>query len=428
MERDLHKMAQQPYDLLVIGGGIYGVCVAWDAVLRGLRVALVEQADFGQATSANSLKTLHGGLRYLQEANLPLMRLMIRERSSWLRMAPHLVRPLPFLLPTGGKLAHHKLLMRAALTVNDVVSWDRNRGVTPELHLPHGRILSRAECLDYLPGLCDRPVSGGALWYDAQLLDTEQLLLTILQAAMARGVCAANYAAVSGFVQAGRRVQGVIVTDRLSGERYAVEAGLVINCAGAWSDELLALVDGGISTPTFRLSTAVNLVTRQIIRDVAVGLPSRWQGRSRILFVAPWQDSSLVGTWHAPYAGRTPHYEVDEATIAGCLDEINAAYPPAQLTRQDVRQVHAGYLPMEPGAGAGVKLVRESLIYDHARTDKLDGLVSVAGVKYTTARHTAEQVVDLALHKLGRPAAPCSTAYTQIAPGDFIVAGLGVTP
>jgi glycerol-3-phosphate dehydrogenase len=163
MERNLSKMAQQPYDLLVVGGGIYGVCVAWDAVLRGLRVALVEQADFGRATSANSLKTLHGGLRYLQEANLPLMRLMVRERSSWLRMAPHLVRPLPFLLPTGGKLAHHKLLMRAALTVNDVVSWDRNRGVTPELHLPHGRILSRAECLDYLPGLSDRPVSGGAL-------------------------------------------------------------------------------------------------------------------------------------------------------------------------------------------------------------------------------------------------------------------------
>lgn len=414
MERDLDRLARQPYDLLVIGGGIYGVCVAWDAALRGLRVALVEQDDFGQATSANSLKTLHGGLRYLQEANVALMRLMIRERSTWLRIAPQLVRPLPFLLPTGGKLTQNKLLMRAALIVNDLMSWDRNRGVAAALRLPHGRILSRSECLAYLPGLAERRVTGGALWYDAQVLDTDRLLNSILQSAVRHGVEAANFAAVSGFIESGRCVQGAVVTDRIDGRRYAIEARLVVNCTGAWSDNLLALLHGGIATETFHLSTAVNLVTRQIIKDVAVGLLSRWQGKSRVLFVAPWEDCSLIGTWHSTYAGRDTNYTVKEDTITDCLAEINAAYPEAQLTRSDVRLVHKGYLPMHSGDSSSVKLVRESIIYDHTQTDGLDGIVSVAGVKYTTARYTAERVVDLALRKLRRPAVPSLTAHTLI--------------
>lgn len=417
MKRDLADIAAQTYDLLVIGGGIYGVCVAWDAAQRGLRVAMVERGEFGAATSANSLKTLHGGLRYLQEANLPRMRLMIRERRAWLRIAPDLTRPLPFLLPTGGKLSRHRLLLTAALLINDLVSWDRNRGVLPEWHLPHGRILSRADCFAHLPGLPDSRVSGGALWYDAQILDTEKLLRAILQAAITHGARAVNQTAVTGFIQQGRRVQGAIITDRLNGQSHEVQASLVVNCAGAWSDGLLALVDGrsATPTPTFHLSTAINLVTRQIVPNVAVGLPSRWQGRARILFTAPWQDCSLIGTWHAPYTGTTPAYQVDEATLDACLAEVNAAYPPAQLTRADVRQVHAGYLPMQPGPADAVRLVRESVIYDHARTDQLDGLISVIGVKYTTARHTAERAVDLALRKLGRTAVPCQTAHTPIA-------------
>jgi glycerol-3-phosphate dehydrogenase len=414
MERNLASMAHRPYDLLVIGGGIYGACVAWDGVLRGLRVALVERADYGGGTSANSLKTLHGGLRYLQEANLPLMRLMIRERNAWMRMAPHLVRPLPFLLPTGGKASQHRLIMRAALTVNDIMSADRNQGIAPELRLPHGRSLSRAETLEYLPGLEGSPVSGGALWYDAQILDTEQLLRTIVAAAVQHGADAANYAAVAGFLQNGRRVHGASIIDRLSGKQYEVEARLVVNCAGAWSDELLSLVKGGVAAPIFRLSTALNLVTRQIVRDVAVGLPSRWQGQSRTLFVAPWRDWSLIGTWHAHYAGSTPQYQWSEQTIAECLAEVNAAYPGAHLEREDVRQVHMGYLPAEPRRGDAVRLVRKSMVLDHAARDGVEGLVSAVGVKYTTARHTAEQVVDLALHKLRRPFTACRTAHTQL--------------
>jgi glycerol-3-phosphate dehydrogenase len=407
-------IAGQPYDLLVIGGGIYGVCVAWDAAQRGLSVALVEQAEFGMATSANSLKTLHGGLRYLQEANLPRMRLMVRERRAWMRIAPSLVRPLPFLLPTGGKLSRHKLLMRLALILNDWVSFDRNRGVPADKHLPHGRILSRADCLSMVPDLPADQVTGGALWYDTQLLDSEALLAAILQSAAAAGAQLANHAGVIGFQQNGRQLQGVTIADGHSGQQFGLETRLIVNCAGGWSDGLLSLLEGRKPAATFHLSTAVNLVTRQVLPDVAIGLSSRRDGREQILFIVPWQDCSLIGTWHAPYEGRQPDYEIDEATIAAYLTEINTIYPPARLTPDDVRQVHTGYLPAEPATDNRVRLVRESVIHDHARSDGLDGLITVTGVKYTTARHTAEQVVDLALRKLQRPPVPCRTAQTTV--------------
>ncbi|MFO7539905.1 MAG: FAD-dependent oxidoreductase [Chloroflexota bacterium] len=415
MRQDLITMtAAQPYDLLVIGGGIYGVCVAWDAAQRGLSVALVEQAEFGRATSANSLKTLHGGLRYLQEANLSRMRLMVRERRAWMQMAPHLVRPLPFLLPTGSKVSRHKLLMGAALAVNDWVSFDRNRGLPAEKRLPNSRLISRTQCLAHIPGLPAAQVTGGALWYDAQLLDSEAMLDAVLQTAVQQGAQVANNTAVVGFQQSGRRLHGVMVEDKQSGRQFPIEARLLVNCAGAWSDGLLALVNGRCPAPTFHLSTAINLVTRQLLPEIAVGLPSRHSGREQIRFIVPWQDCSLIGTWHAAYDAPAPSYRVDEATIAACLADINTIYPPAQLTRADVRQVHTGYLPARPTAEGAVRLVRESVIHDHSRRDQLDGLISVIGVKYTTARHTAEKAVDLALSKLGYPFVPCQTAGTHL--------------
>jgi glycerol-3-phosphate dehydrogenase len=421
MNRDLAATAATTYDLLLIGGGIYGSCVAWDAAQRGLSVALVERAEFGMATSANSLKTLHGGLRYLQEANLPRMRLMIRERRAWMRIAPHLIRPLPFLLPTIGKSSRHKLLMRVALWINDWVSFDRNRGVAADRRLPGGRILSRAELLARVPGLPAQPFTGGALWHDAQLIDSEALLALILEAAVSEGARIANHAPVVGFLREDGRIVGATVTDKLHGGQHEIRARLVVNCAGGWSDGLLATLNGRDEdraiAPTFQLSTAMNLVTRQILPDTAVGLPRRYaDGREQILFIVPWQDCSIVGTWHAPYDNPAPTYQPDEATIANCLADINAIYPPARLTPADIRQTQVGYLPAQSAADNPPRLVRESEIYDHAPRDGLEGLISVIGVKYTTARQTAEQAVDLALRKLGRPFIRGRTAQTCLTP------------
>jgi glycerol-3-phosphate dehydrogenase len=421
MKRDLTQLTNQRFDLLVIGGGITGANIAWDAALRGLRVALLEREDFGAATSANSLKTVHGGLRYLQDGNLPLVRKMVRERQALLRVAPHLIRPLPVIMPTyKGKLLRGKLVLGTAVKLNDLASFDRNFGMGPGQTLPNSRILSREETLRRLPGLETTAVSGSVLWHDAQIQNSERLLLSIIQAAVENGAQAANYVRVSGFLRANQQVVGVIAEDALSRQTLQIRAAQVVNAAGPWIDELLADLGLAAPRPRFPLSTAMNLVTRQLVPDVAMGITGHYQQtlpdgsserRSRVLFVAPWRDYSLVGTLHAPYNGRPDDRWLTEQAIQEFLDEVNAAYPGAKLRRDEVYQVHRGFLPMLPNAAdpTQVKLIREGQVVDHEAEDGVAGLITAVGVKYTTARHLAEKVVDLAFQKLERPLPPCQT-------------------
>ncbi|NIP27441.1 MAG: FAD-dependent oxidoreductase, partial [Phycisphaerae bacterium] len=193
MKRNLTQLANKKYDILIIGGGIYGASVARDAALRGLSVALIERADFGQGASGNNLKIVHGGLRYLQDGNLPLVRQMSRERQAWMRIAPHLIRPLPCLMPTNGRLKSNKWVMKTALTMTDLVSFDRNRGMSFTQYLPKSHLISSQKCQDILPGLAGNFVTGAAVWHDGQILNSERLLLSVLQSAVVEGAQIANY-------------------------------------------------------------------------------------------------------------------------------------------------------------------------------------------------------------------------------------------
>lgn len=425
MIRDLSHLTGRSYDLIVVGGGITGANIAWDAALRGLRVALLEKQDFGAATSANSLKTVHGGLRYLQDGNLRLVRKMIRERQALLRVAPHLVHPLPVMMPTySNKLMRSKFVLGTAVKLNDLVSLDRNVGMDPARALPNGRILSRRQTLDMLPGLDDANLSGSVLWYDAQMVNTERLLLAFVQAAAETGAQIANYVGVTGFLREGSRITGVRATDELTGAPLELRGQMVVNAAGPWVDELLADLDAAPVIPKFPLSTAMNLVTRQIIPDHAVGLTGRYrqplpdgsvETRSRVLFVAPWRSYSIVGTLHAPYNGRPDDRWVTERMIRDFLAEINEAYPGAHLRREDVYQVHRGFLPMAPdGDPTTVNLIREGQVTDHLAESGIDGLVTAVGVKYTTGRYLAEKTVDLVFKKMKRPSPDCQTRQRPV--------------
>ncbi|MCB0107865.1 MAG: FAD-dependent oxidoreductase, partial [Caldilineaceae bacterium] len=181
MQRDVTALTDHRFDLLIVGGGIYGAWVAWDAALRGLQVALIDQGDFGHATSANSLKTVHGGLRYLQDGDFGLVRLMIQERATLLRVAPHLVHPLPCVMPTYARFMRSRWVMGAALTLNNLLSLDHNQLPDPQKRLPLGRLLSRADCLALLPGVADAGITGGACWYDAQMYNSERLTLAVVR-------------------------------------------------------------------------------------------------------------------------------------------------------------------------------------------------------------------------------------------------------
>ena len=200
MLRKLLNLANETYDVLVLGAGIYGISVARDAALRGLRVALIDKGDFGHATSSNHHKIIHGGLRYLQHGDLKRMRESIRERGVLLRIAPHLVRPLPFLLPIYKNSLPGKLLMSMALKLNDLISLDRNVHLDRKQKIPRGRIISSSECLQIWPDIDQRGLTGGAVYFDVQVDNPERLNLALVLSAVRAGAEVANYVEAKGFL------------------------------------------------------------------------------------------------------------------------------------------------------------------------------------------------------------------------------------
>jgi glycerol-3-phosphate dehydrogenase len=431
MKRDIEQLSSRQYDILVIGGGIYGACVLWDAALRGLSAALVEKADFGHATSANSLKIIHGGLRYLQDFSLRRVRTMARERNTWLRIAPHFIQPLPCLMPTGGKAARSRAVMGMGLRLNDLVSHDRNDGLEPERTIPAARLLSREECVHLLPGLDHGATTGGALWYDGQVTNTERLLLTIIRAATEAGATAANYVEVTDLIQNGAAVEGVTAVDTMTGQCMEIRAAMVVNCAGEAASSLAHCLSGGSAMPHLPPSVAANVLTRRLHPSHAVAIPaspasSNGNGPAAedvydlpsTLFVVPWQEYSLIGTLHLPAERQMPRPVVSATALQTLLAAVNHAWPAANLSLEDVRHVQAGFLPAHDYSDQDgqVQLVRDSRVFDHQALDGVSGLITVAGVKYTTARHTAEQVVDIASRRVTGQVLPCRTHTVPVAP------------
>ncbi len=416
MKRRLDQLSRGTYDLLIIGGGIYGAAAAWDAALRGLSVALVEQADFGGATSANSQKIVHGGLRYLQSLDVTRMRESIRERRILLRVAPHLVHPMTCLMPTYGWGKRSRVAMRLALTVNDLVGLDRNAGLDdPARRIPACRLVSREECLRLAPGLREEGVTGGAVWHDGQMYHSERLTLAFVRSADEAGAAVANYVRVTGFLRDGSRITGVTAQDVLTGVACDIRARMVLNTSGPWVDRVLQPLNGHAGTRPTRFVRAMNLVTRPLSPKVSLAIESR-SSASRtpgLLFITPWRDRAIIGTLYSPYEGDPGQCRVTEEEIQAFLDEVNVSYPAPRLTRADVLGIHIGLLP----AGRTGRLARRYRIVDHARRDGVTGLVSVVGVKYTTARDVAEKSVDRIFEALGRPRPPHASRSTPLVGG-----------
>ena len=414
VQRDLSRLADTPVDLLVVGAGIYGAAIARDAAERGLSVALVDRGDFGAATSFNSLKTLHGGLRSLQRGSLAEMRTFIRERRAFFRIAPHLVQPLPFLIPTVRSLTRSRPAMRVALGLNDLVAHDRNEGVDPALHLGRGRVVDEAEVRRLIPGLAPGSVTGGATWVDGQMYNADRVVLSFIQSAVSAGAVAANYVAATGFLREGSRVVGVTARDTIESRDLDIRARVTVNAAGAWAS---TLTDGALrfAVPVLaRMSKAINLVTARPAPPCAIGNVVN----GRFLFCVPWRGIAMFGTLHTVHDGGPDDVRVTRAEVQAFLDELNAAFPAARLGIEDVTLVHQGLLPMEGVRDGEVQLTKHSQIRDHA-SDGAPGLVTVVGVRYTTARQTATEAVDCAAAPLGRPIPTRRSDTVPLAGGDI---------
>jgi glycerol-3-phosphate dehydrogenase len=403
MDRDLARLATEEFDVIVAGGGVYALATAWELASSGLAVAILERDDFGGATSFNSLKTIHGGIRSLQRGALTDMREFVRERRAFAVMAPHLVQPLPFIVPTYRHPVRNRAMMTAFLALYDRLAADRNRGVDGSLRLPASRTVGRADCLRLNPAVDPAGVTGGAIWYDYQLRAPERFTMALLDAAVRADAAAANYTAVQSIVVTNGVVSGVRAQDALTGSVFDVRGRVVINAAGPWAWDLLdrsGIRPQSLRAPRFSL--AMNIVVDRPPLSHAVG--GLVEG-GRFLFMVPWDRRSIIGTSHDDYS-RPPGtpVEVVPERLEALLADARQALPGIALDPGDIRLVHRGLLPAIYLRGTAA-LLKRSLVHDH-RLSGTHGLVTVVGVRYTTARATAHQTATLAWQILGRTGAP----------------------
>lgn len=430
MKRDPSSLMSKEYDLVVVGGGIFGICAAWDAALRGLSVVLVEQGDFANATSNKHFRMIHGGIRYLQHGDLYRVRESSYERSALLRIAPHLVHPLPIVIPTYGHGMQGPEILRVGLLLYDAITFDRNQGISdPQRHIPPGRLISRKEILDMYPEINSKDLTGGVIFYDGQTYSPARLALSFLKSAVGAGTDVANYLEVFDFIRSSERIIGVKVLDRLTGDELDIHGRVVLNAAGPWSGFLLnEKLNIQIKPKPIFSRDACFVVNRPITKKYALTVLGKTKDPDAIfsrgyrhLFIVPWQDKTLIGVWHIVHKGQPEDFMVTEKDLQNFLNEINSAYPPLKLKINDVSNWMAGLVLFgeEQVSENDLRYGHRSQIINHADDDGIQGLVTLIGVRFTTARGMAEKSIDLVIKKLGKRPLKCGTSITPIYGGQI---------
>lgn len=407
MQRDENlarvENAAGPWDLIVIGGGATGAGCAVDAASRGLKVLLLEGADFGKGTSSRSTKLVHGGVRYLAQGNLPLVREALRERGILLRNAPHLVRKTGFVVPCYS--LWDKFFYGAGLKIYDLLSGKYRLGKT--------KILSREETVERLPNIATEDLRGGVLYFDGQFDDT-RLLIDLVKTASEHGAAVLNYARVTSLVKdEDGRVTGVGFEDALTGAKYEVRARAVINATGAFCDEVRRMSASG-APDIVTLSQGVHLVFDRsfLPGDNALMIPKTSDGR--VLFAVPWQGVTLVGTTDTPIESAELEPVAQEAEIAFIL-ETAGRYLAKKPRREDILSIFTGIRPLVKSGAA-----KNTASLSRGHTIEIDGsgLLTITGGKWTTYRSMAEDAVNQAMGLAGLEERRSRTGEMRIQDAD----------
>lgn len=449
MKRNLQAMTARIYDLVVVGGGITGACIARDGAMRGLSVALLEKRDFASATTGASSKLIHGGLRYLQNLELGLVRESLRERRIWSNTAPHLIDPLTFLMPITSRRLKDRVVRAIGLTLYDWLAYDRNKLDDPEKSIPSHTKLSRQEVLALEPGLNSEDLSGAMVFHDYQMYSPERLALECILSAVEAGAEVANYAEVVSFLLEDNAVAGVRARDVVLGggqagpadetaPLYEIRGRLVINAAGPWADLLTSELRReltGKTEPSRHLirSKGIHLLTRPLTKGHAIAV----QYEHSHFFILPWRGYSILGTTDTVYKGTPDAVHVTEKDIINFLAVVNKGFPGAKLRRSDVLYFYSGLRPIVDATGSekdsekpakdgetkaedpdSYSASRAAEVVDHESEEGFRGVVTVIGGKWTTSRHLAAKVVELAMAKLGKSKVPCTTDHTPTYGGD----------
>ncbi|MEO8888167.1 MAG: glycerol-3-phosphate dehydrogenase/oxidase [Jatrophihabitantaceae bacterium] len=396
-----HRLAEDRFDVVVIGGGVTGAGVALDAATRGLSVALVEARDFASGTSSRSSKLFHGGLRYLEQLEFGLVREALHERELMTtRLAPHLVTPVPFLYPLAHR-AWERPYVAAGLALYDTIGGHST--------MPRQKHLSRRAALRVFPGLKPDSLVGAVRYFDAQTDDARHTL-TVARTAARYGAIVRTSTSAVGFARESDRVVGVLVRDNESGDETTIRAGVVLNCTGVWTDEIQAL-SGGRGRFQVRASKGVHIVVPREKITGDAGLILRTE--TSVLFVIPWKNHWLIGTTDTDWNLDLAHPAATRADIDYLLDRVNAVLV-TPLTQQDIQGVYAGLRPLL----AGESEESSALSREHAVAQVVPGLISIAGGKYTTYRVMAADAVDAAAEELPRRVQPSCTDRVPLLGAD----------
>jgi glycerol-3-phosphate dehydrogenase len=422
-----------PFDLIVIGAGINGAGIARDASMRGLKVLLLDKGDISAGTTQWATRLIHGGLRYLEYYEVHLVRESLAEREKLLHIAPHLVKPLRFVVPIYERSKRGPGMIRLGMIGYDVLSFDKS--------VPNHKMLSREEALEQYPGLNPEGLLGAATYYDGQVEYAERIAVENAVSAREHGATVLTYAEVKRllFEESGNgglpRASGVEFEDRLGGGTYTARAPVTVNVAGPWVDRVLSgagsfgIDDAPEGETGEREQMIGGTKGSHIVVDPFPGAPrdaiyveARRDGRP--YFIVPWNGRYLIGTTDFRYKDDLDYVSADDDEIDYLIDETNAVIPEANLSRESVLFTYSGVrpLPFKP-EGSESSITRAHVVYDHATGGsaaggrltvegagpKADGLISIVGGKLTTYRNLARQTVDVAYRKLGREAPPSRT-------------------
>ena len=432
MKREISTLAEKEFDIVIIGAGMFGVCAAWEAILQGFSVAIVEKGDFCQATSANHYKMVHGGIRYLQHGDIYRIRESSNERSALLRVAPHLVKPLPIVIPTYGHGMKGKGVLRIGTTMFDILTADRNIGIYDEdRKIPRSKFLSKSELLKLFPGINKNELTGAAIFDDAQMYNPPRLALSFLRSAIEKGALAANYAEAIDFISDGKKVSGIKVRDLINNNIFEIKSKIILNTAGPWADRLLRdslklqlnpkpsfSRDAAFITnkkPVAELSLATTLKTKDVDTIFDRG--------GRHIFIVPWleRNITMVGVWHIVWPGTKDKIFVSEDELQEFINEVNEAYPAIDLSIDDITMVNTGLTLFGETAPGSKRMSfgKRSLLIDHSKEHSIEGIITLIGVRATIARGMAEKAVKLIGEKLNKNISKSETENLPIFGGKI---------
>ncbi|MFO7305926.1 MAG: FAD-dependent oxidoreductase [Gammaproteobacteria bacterium] len=432
MRRDPAQLANAQFDVLIIGGGAFGAAAAREAALHGLRTAIIERSDFGSGASSECFKMVHGGIRYLQHADIRRLRLSCHERSTLLRIAPHLVRPLPIAIPTFGRGRRGRAFLGAGALLYDLLTFDRNDGIVdPTRRINRTRFLSRMEVLELHPHLSSPELSGAVVFEDGQMYNPARLVLAFVKAAVAEGAVACNYVEAQHYLWRGTHVVGVRALDRLTNETFDVRARLTLNAAGPWAD-LLNHTEPRLATarrgPFSR--DAYFIVDRPPQSSYALALPGLSRDKdavfsrsNRHLFTVPWRDKTLVGVWHRHWNDSPDAAQIDREELRSWIAELNTVHPALGMSIDEVTFANCGLVPFgETATQHELSFGKESRLIDHRFVHGVEGLVTLIGIRFTTARFDAARALGLLLEQWpeGRRRSRSDATTTIALPGGDI--------